>query len=550
MSTAMVENSRDTEGDISGDAAGLDEELQYQQSLPAAQALVVNRPGKAKVVGGRTSNSFLLMCVGCLLFPCCLVLVGWNERRTLCETRLLHDADQNSIVAECDDAEAAEGKFVFFSCPVNMNLTTSFSPQSFNMVALKEVFRFKGIAAAQRIEMYQCIETAEMKETDKDGASFLATAGATDGPNLSWSFADLLSSSLAADNLRARATKGINEKGDEKVYRYKMGWSDRWYDSKLFKGTPQQMQVRGCPDLVYNGSVNNNPLPPDRGDGQRVPLGHETEHASSVVAGVFTLTDTNAMQQIQANTPIDFTEYKSLFQLDTTTDNIVAGISPKTVAVHDDSTEYLSTCATNRLGCVRISYNKSDVSHISVMAKIGSSGITHPMPMTSSWGCGAVDFIRMQPGEMTKDEFLSAMKSSNDALTWSLRVVGVLLCWFTMWCCFEPIASAADAVGEYLAYVPLLGKALTSSLDGVQAMILCLVSCSLGLSCGLFVIAIIWISLLPVVGGPLLGGCVVLVLIGVLAPGLTKKDPNRMRKKGQGTLATDGTQNYGATGNW
>lgn len=495
-----------------------------------------------------SNNSLILMCCGCILFPLCLVLLGWNEQRSLCESKMILQADGDTIVGDCDDASSVEGKFTFFSCPIDMDKTTDFTPQSFNMVGLGEPFRFKSVAAAQTIDMYQCIEHAETEDAKTSSGSSSASLVRQEHyhTNESWSFADVVGSSFSSEVRRRRSSSGS---GTATVYRYSMQWSDTYYDSKDYKGTPESIKAAGCPDFVYNGVRNNNPAPPNRGDGEPVSIGRQVEHAPSVVAGAYTVNDENCMKQFEPTTSVDLSPYASSFGLSATTDNIIASVTPSTVAVHSNAPNYLSSCASDRLGCIRISYTQSNATDISVIAKVGASGVTEPFPMDKSWGCGAQDYIRMYPEKMTKDEMIAKLKGDNHALTWALRVVGLLLCWWTMWCCFEPIASAADTVGDYLSYIPVLGEGLESLLEGVVEVILCLFSCSVGCCCGLFVIAIVWVALRPMIGGPLLGGCVVLAIIAFMGLSMANKDPKRMRKKNRGKLGKGGMgygENYGA----
>ena len=95
-----------------------------------------------------------------------------------------------------------------------------------------------------------------------------------------------------------------------------------------------------------------------------------------------------------------------------------------------------------------------------------------------------------------------------------VRVLGLLFCAVTIYCCFSPISAAADVVGDYLRCIPCVGPTLEDLLEGMVDALLCAVSCAIGCSCGLLVIAITWLVMRPLVGSGLLAVCLVLFCCG------------------------------------
>jgi len=311
-----------------------------------------------------------------------------------------------------------------------------------------------------------------------------------------------------------------------------MDWSPLYYDSRQFKAEPQNIASAGCPDFLYNGQVNHNPALPDRGDGKAAELGTQQIIAPSIAAGGFTLNDETELKKLEADERLSMMPFKDHFStLSTTTDNIVSSISKDTLAVHESDPGYLSTCASARLGCLRISYYKSGATHVSVMGKAGGSGVMEPQPMSKTWGCDSSMFIRMYPQEMTKEEMILEMRKEKDIKTWVLRLVGLLVAWLALYCCFNPIALAADVMGDCLGYIPFFGPAVESLLEGVVEMFLCIISCGFGCSCGLFIIAIVWLGMRPLVGGPLLAGVILLFIVGLCACHNAERDPRKIRVK-------------------
>lgn len=483
--------------------------------------------------------SLLIMCVGCLLFPGALLLLAWNEREAACTMNVILEAESTAMVADCGDADSAEGKLAFFSCPINEGASTVFSPAtSFNLPGLEEYITFPSVAGAQKVEMYQCIETKEPAKSDSSEDSALEQSSRS---SLLEEEKDASSSIIRKNRRRpgnAKLEPGAFEeeqsldsnRRNSSEYYYKMDWAETWYNSREFKDTPAHVQSKGCPDFVINGEPNHNPEVPDRGDGHKVQLGVQTAYTSNLYAGAFTLADEDAIKEFKADEQISLANFSGSFTLAKNTDNIISEISRKTVAWHDEQPKYISSCKSDRLGCVRVSYYKTGATTVSAFGLVGSSGVVEPYPTKTAWGCNATGFLRAWPKEMTMEKAIQEMKDELSLTTWAYRAGGCVLAWFALFCCFEPIASGAEYVGDILSYIPLFGGLLERMVGGVVSMLLCITSCSCGLGCGLLVIAIVWCAMRPLVGGPLLAGGLLLFIIGYCALS-RKRDPKRMRKK-------------------
>jgi len=476
--------------------------------------------------------SVMIMCIGCILFPAALLLLAWNEREAACTMNVILEAESTGMVADCGDASSVEGKLAFFSCPIKQNSSEVFSPAtSFNLPGLEELVSFASVAGAQKVEMYQCIET---KDATKSDASSQSTESSVIEQRTNKSLMEEkdASSSIVRKNRRRPKTAtlepgALDEGRSEDAHRsnssessqfsYKMEWSDTWYNSKEFKDTPANVQSKGCPDFIINGEPNHNPAVPDRGDGHPVELGEQTAFSSNLYAGAFTLGDDSLIKKFKADEQVSLADFSSAFTLKDSTDNIISAINSKTVAVHDEQPTYLSSCVNDRLGCIRISYYQSSAKTASVFGLVGSSGVVTPYETKSPWGCNATGFIRAWPKEMTMDDAIKEMKDELTVQTWLCRAGGLLIAWFALFCCFEPIASGASYMGDLLSYIPLLGGLFERMLNGVMTMLLCVASCSCGLGCGLLVVAIVWCAMRPVVGGPLLASGILLFIIAYCA---------------------------------
>lgn len=504
--------------------------------------------------GGKSfTGACVTMLFGCILFPAALCTLGWNEKNSVCQQNLIMTAEEKSVVGDCGDPSSVEGKFTFFSCPiVDKNMTAMNPMTSFNLPGLEETVSFNTVAGAQKVEMFQCIETKEEGSKVEKGqvgtslvqmqkhenrarkSSSRAHAGgalALDEDEENEEKSDLVRKERNPDTSATSKKIKANEKSKSVTnYRYKMGWSDVYYNSAEFKATPYNIAASGCPDYLYKGQVNPNPKAPDRGDGHPVELGTQKIIATSIIAGAYTFSDEGQLKQLTAEEIVPLTPFMNKFSLPTGTDNIVTAISKRTVAVHAKQPNYLATCKSDRLGCVRISYNRSDATHISAIGLVGASGVMTPQNVAKTWGCPTADFIRMYPREMTKEEMIAEMRKENHAQTWVLRVVGLLAAWFGLYCCFDPIATAADKMADVLSYIPCFGPMLSSALEGIVEMFLCIISCGFGMSMGLFVIAVVWLGMRPMIGGPLMAASMTLMIVGYCAMRKSERDPRKMRK--------------------
>eukprot|EP00438_Fugacium_kawagutii_P009639 Skav214988 [mRNA] locus=scaffold508:282856:291660:+ [translate_table: standard] len=147
-------------------------------------------------------------------------------------------------------------------------------------------------------------------------------------------------------------------------------------------------------------------------------------------------------------------------------------------------------------------------------------------------GCGEDHFQSLEGGTISKKTFFSDMEDVNDSSLMMMRIVGLLLTWLAVYCCFAPIAGAIDVgrqscqspLDDAMAFmaspkgngdpgiraIPCLGQFLEDLLEGMVTCILCVVSCGFGCSSGLFVIAVVWLYMRPLVGLGLMAFCAAL----------------------------------------
>eukprot|EP00435_Cladocopium_sp_Y103_P066977 s216_g29.t1 len=186
----------------------------------------------------------------------------------------------------------------------------------------------------------------------------------------------------------------------------------------------------------------------------------------------------------------------------------MSSVGPQNAAI-DATGTYIITCQQQRLGCIRIQYFKNWDTMVTMVSAV-QGGSTLPVDVPASWGCGSDKFQALEGGKESKTSFFHMMEESNTSTTWMMRVFGLLLTWAAVYCCFAPIAGAIDVVGDCIRGIPCLGQFLEDLLEGMVTCILCVVSCGCGCSAGLFVIAVVWLYMRPLIGGGLMLLCAAL----------------------------------------
>eukprot|EP01064_Diplonema_japonicum_P013921 TRINITY_DN2145_c0_g1_i1.p1 TRINITY_DN2145_c0_g1~~TRINITY_DN2145_c0_g1_i1.p1 ORF type:complete len:492 (+),score=70.94 TRINITY_DN2145_c0_g1_i1:48-1523(+) len=107
--------------------------------------------------------------------------------------------------------------------------------------------------------------------------------------------------------------------------------------------------------------------------------------------------------------------------------------------------------------------------------------------------CSYCTIGRIQNGNATGDDILNDLESENKTLTWVLRFLGWLVCWFSLAMIFAPIAIAPTIV-------PFIGDFLGE----LVSTLICALTCVIATSISMLVIAIAWLAYRPAIGVPLM----------------------------------------------
>jgi len=422
------------------------------------------------------------MCFGLLLFPDMIVLLGWNEKSFVCDRAKIIFAESDAVEVPADKCSSAStiqeytDKFAFFSCPIDQTTLKEWTPNDFNTNLT--VIKFKSPAARQEVEIYQCKENKRVEQS-KQG------------------------------------TKTIKKT----IYSYSRVWSSSHIDVNSFERKDWSKIRSGCgQDFTSNPDVPNG-----------VTLGQVAQTADSVKSGVFSLSK-ELRDDFYASTALSLEAYKANF----------TGGAVDELKIATDSLQVLSdghtlaTCPPNQLkvGCVTIKYYYAGVTQVSVFANIANDGTTQTHPTPSSWGCPASSMHEMKMEEATKAEMVKKLQGENQTKTWILRLVGCIGAWLAIYFILSPISAAADIVGDCLDFIPCIGGALESLVEGVVTTVLCVMSCGVGCSCALFVISIVWVAMRPLVGGIMMAVAILLFVgAGVIRSQYQVPDGAKRRRR-------------------
>lgn len=408
---------------------------------------------------GKASNAFCMMCLGIFLFPLALFLLGWNEQNYVCTEKQILYAEANAETFECSNAEEALEKDAYFHCPLDATTFDQWYPASFNSGAMsgdiERALTFFSPVARQEVAMWQCRENKETKtENDKTVT----------------------------------------------IYTYDQVWHSARIPSENFATSSAAIQnrQRGCPNFDSSGG---NPQWPTNLQQDTM---EETQIGDPVKAGTFTVSK-DLMEYLRADIVVALAQFASNF-------SDVSGIGNQYKPTLETTNSAIAgnqivTCNPAQApayGCIKVNYYKSSATFVSVLAAIGSGGVTQPMKVSGSWGCSAGEFQRLEAKDVSLEDMIGNANDENKTTTWMLRIGGVLAAWLSVFCCLQPIAAAADIMGDCLNMIPCCGDFLENMLEGVVTTVLCFVSCGVGCACSLFVIALTWLFMRPLYGAIML----------------------------------------------
>lgn len=454
---------------------------------------------------GQLCGSLCCSLFGLALFFASLVGTAHNERSTVCVARSLHAARKEHHAVGCDGTGEDADRPIFFSCAIEDKSFSKMTPRDFGADFLEGGFEVTAVKVRQRVEMLQCEERKETSER--------------------------------------KGRNGVKEKTERFTYNTK--WSEQPVNSERFKGWNNRdagsamesgcgADFRGNPDFALkSASLTSGVLSAGGRDLSRhlsslsatVPLnvrpGSYSLPAGGGAGGAGRGPRSGAKRRIardgQQYTRQEFSDYygqeRGLDMWDEAREG-ESGHSGQEARVQGN---LVQTCAS-QIGCLKISYYRSDAAHVSHLAAFDShEGETYAWTAPASFLCSTrgssnqVDLFR--EGRMSAEELVSSAEDSNTTMTWLLRLLCMCLAAAGVGCFLQPLQTLANYVDQCLDWfqaIPLLGPLLDFLGDmvaGAVSMTIVIISFGVAVPCTMAVIAIFWMLMRPLVAIPLLVAC-------------------------------------------
>mmetsp|Transcript_93366 Transcript_93366/g.171144 ORF Transcript_93366/g.171144 Transcript_93366/m.171144 type:complete len:533 (+) Transcript_93366:135-1733(+) len=425
-------------------------------------------------------------CCGICCCPCILIgvviLLGWNEKRAVCEAKAIVEGKEKVLENQCTDAMQGDGKLVMFACDLQQNsLPTWTSSGAFT------TFSHVGVCLSTKSYMLQCVEesrTVQNRRLEEGG--FLQSTGEDSwqqnspqmqkselvpaaepeplpapAPNKVDDDIEEEERSLqqwSNDNNNNNDNSGSTSTSTRRVYIYSLKWKSRYVSSRFYKAKQSYSFIQNC-------GIENPRWPVE------VPM-TEVRVAESGKIGPYTVKK-ELLEKIDCTTPVDT-------------------IAPPGFS----KVGYRLYRGSNYIGSVRVSFfsnsNSSSKAKHTILGK-NSGGVIDPWRASSSWLCSGYTLSDLREGAKDKDELFETLQAESTGMTWVLRIVGFLI----LWCSFALLGLPFQAAAEC---VPCIGEMLGQL---VYAAV-CVVSCFPASLVCVFVILVCWCAMRPAIVLPLM----------------------------------------------
>lgn len=393
--------------------------------------------------GSRLHQAICGVCVGVVLFPLSVLLLGWNEFNFVRNKSVLLFVESNVVDVDCMDKSFNSGKGIHLSCPV----TGLFDFASDAVVKLWGV-KFKTSEAAWlqvAPEIYHYVETKSCEKI-KDQLG----GGTTEVCSYSY-FQKWVSSPVSSSGFYCVQSSG----------------GDGGEDCRMpveFRGTWKQF-----------GSVNQNTIP------NALLSGKVSAPQDAVTIGESYYLNQAEISRFDS-TCADISSVLALDNVHTTLQR--NGPSPCSVTYMQRP-----SLSTNDY---RATFTMSAVSRgfpVSIIAQQSSGPLSRLQPWDTkkSGTMSVVDWMTL--GSSTQKEMIAAKEGENGAQVMILRCVGFVLMFFALVLITGPMAVMPDII-------PCIGSCVSE----IVGSILCMMNCCVALAVSLVVIGTAWIMARPLFG--------------------------------------------------
>mmetsp|Transcript_73483 Transcript_73483/g.132331 ORF Transcript_73483/g.132331 Transcript_73483/m.132331 type:complete len:514 (+) Transcript_73483:70-1611(+) len=478
--------------------------------------------------GGQSGGPMSKLCgslctslLGVAMYWGSLALVAHNEMSAVCVARALSSARglQEGVSCNGDGVQGLTGP-IHVACPIAESSLMLRTPSDFGADWLEGAFSAKAVKVKQKVSMLQCVEkkrTEERKQGDKI------------------------------------------QKID--TWTYQTEWMPNAVESSTFKAWSNQ----NAREAMRSGCGRNFERNPS------LPLSSQELSAGSLLAGAFDLS--RFLPQVTAVEPIALRQgkYRLPSSIAPSTHRRGTGgtkrrlakdgqsytreefldhygqrkgedewregavpdssssESPQSVAVKGNTAH---TCPlAEEIGCLRVSYWHSSATHVSHLGAVASGrsslGLkTRAWTAPPSWLCNGGSSSQVDifsTGWLEAEELVSSAEDANTAFTWMLRLLGIVLAVVGIMMFLNPLQTLANLVDDFFdwfQFIPIAGWLLGYLGDAVAGAVGCAVfaiSVGIGLPSALLVLSISWCVMRPMLGIPMVLGCVSAIGYSIMA---------------------------------
>jgi len=486
--------------------------------------------------GGNMCTACICMLIGLALYPAALGFSGWNEKRAVCREKALYEAEGNSKLLSCSShADVDPGDLGFLSCALDKTTLTNYSNEDIKGLqdlSLKDLFHAPGLGLRVTTEMVVCKEKCIKEvcegrrlseqgrnDTEMEDGDYESFTQVGDNEVESFPEAGAATSTEPETNtIPARRLNGGRRRRTctNKCVKwgYWLDWSDQPGSSSF---NDQAKAEQNC--------TGPNPQAPFS-----VALGISNKYADAgqvkVQGGGWSL-NKKQTKAIPVNVPVTMTATGDLSLPQVPWTPAEAWTKANTMVIGNE----LHTCKDKELGCMRLSAWVSRPGKVALLGEVSQTpGLMSEdgWEAPADWLCSGQTVQRVCPtsaagdlmqggflescGEIdSKEELFEVMHGENSFTTWIYRLVGFLLTWLGIYFICQPITTCVQMSGDFLDQIteciPGVGcivDEMTDIFTGLVTGIICAVACFCACSSFLFVAAVAWVVMRPMVAIPLL----------------------------------------------
>lgn len=335
----------------------------------------------------RLFNSIIAaVCIAPLVLLVVAFIVGFNEKRAVCESRAI-DAGAAKIkeVSTCDSFKDTDGKLVFLQCDVGKaEVDVSSMKLGPFMKEIGDAKKFQSTGLQVKVEMLQCKENVKTSEKKDQG--------------------------------------GGGGKTTVNVYTYTREWSSSRIDSTTFNKDARNDPASG---FQKECAAEN----PD------FPIISSTAYADTAAFNAYKLTESYVKK-----IPLD---KKAITQApdDTWDDKDCEG------HFHFCTNDKYSAKSVKGLGKLRVSFFKFDDAN-KQMTVLGENkdGVIDIWTAPNSWMCKEEPLGGLKTGKVSSEDFFKDLRATSQAVTWLLRLGGFCLAWLAFSMMLAPLGVVADCI--------------------------------------------------------------------------------------------------------